>query len=253
MVSAAIGTAARSSRSIESGLRRIDRALMLGVILSVALFRYDVLISAGHEGRPASCAHFPKHACNLGAVGEREWTPIVADVATEILRDHGVSVAREPADFAGKYRVDAAVFIHFDSSTPACLSGASIGYAHKRDAHAARAWRALYSRYWPFVFKSDNFTASLREYYAYPQVDARDGSLVLELGEITCPPQRAWLAPRLHWEGALLAYFLSRLIGEGDVPMPSRSVLPSPSANPTIRPRRRGRDGGRFRLRRRRS
>ena len=193
---------------------------MLGLVLGVSMLSYDVLISAGHEGRPASCVHFPAHHCNLGAAGERAWTPIVADGATQILRAHGLRVARLPADFTGKYLVAAAVFIHFDGSDPPCASRASIGYAHKRDAAAAAMWQSLYERYWPFGFQSDNFTIGLREYYAYRQVDARDASLVLELGEITCPAQHAWLAPRLEWTGALLAHFLSELIGKGSVPNP---------------------------------
>jgi len=193
---------------------------MLAVLLAASLLRYDVLISAGHEGRPANCARFPKHRCNLGASGERDWTPVVADAATAILRDHGVTVARLPADFDGKYRVDAALFIHFDGSDPPCRSGASIGYAHERDARAAAEWRRLYASEWPFAFQADNFTENLSEYYAFEQVHARDGSLVIELGEITCPEQRKWLASRLHWEGAMIAYFVSRLIGKGDVPKP---------------------------------
>jgi hypothetical protein len=184
------------------------------------MLTYDVLISAGHEGRPASCAHFPQHHCNLGAAGERAWTPIVADVATRILREHGVSVVRLPADFAGKYNVGAAAFIHFDGSNPPCRSSASVGYAHSSDAAAAAAWHRLYARYWHFGFQPDNFTVGLREYYAYSQVQARYGSLVLELGEITCRAQRAWLAPRLQWEGALLAHFLSERIEKGHVPNP---------------------------------
>ncbi len=193
---------------------------MVALLLAAALLQYDVLISAGHEGRPASCARFPRHRCNLGAAGEREWTPVVADAATEILRRHGVAVARLPADFDGEYRVDAALFVHFDGSDPPCRSGASIGYAHKRDARAAGEWRRLYGAVWPFEFQRDNFTENLSEYYAFAQVRARESSLVVELGEITCPEQRAWLAPRLHWEGAMLAYFVSRLIGKGDVPKP---------------------------------
>jgi hypothetical protein len=189
------------------------------------MLTYDVLISAGHEGRPASCAHFPQHHCNLGAAGERAWTPIVADAATRILRQHGVSVVRLPADFAGKYRVGAAVFIHFDGSNPPCESRASVGYARASDAPAAAAWHYLYGRYWPFGFQPDNFTHGLRAYYAYSQVEARDGSLVLELGEITCPAQRAWLAPRLQWEGALLAHFLSALLGKGSIPIGNPASL----------------------------
>lgn len=180
----------------------------------------DVLISAGHEGRPASCAQYPQHKCNLGAAGEREWTPIVADAATKVLRAHGISVVRLPADFSGTYDVKAAVFIHFDGASPPCTSRASIGYAHAADKAAATAWRALYGRYWPFGFMTDNFTVGLREYYAYKQVNAPEGSLVIELGELTCPAQHAWLADRLHFEGALLAYFLSRRAGVGEVPVP---------------------------------
>jgi hypothetical protein len=176
---------------------------------------YDVLISAGHEGRPASCAHFRKHHCNLGAPGERAWTPIVADAATRILRSQGFSVAREPADFAGTYDVKAAIFIHFDGIDKPCTSGASIGYHRRSDARAAAQWRALYSRSFPFRFMPDNFTLNLRDYYGFRQVHATDGALVLELGEVTCPAQKKWLAPRLQWEGALIARFVRQLLGRG--------------------------------------
>jgi hypothetical protein len=184
---------------------------MHALVLLAIITGYDVLISAGHEGRPASCARFPQHHCNLGAAGEREWTPIVADAATKILREQGVRVARLPADFAGTYRVKMAVFIHFDGANPPCSSRASVGYPNDRaSAEAAKAWRRLYGQYWPFGFQPDNFTHGLREYYAYRQVEGP--RLVLELGEITCPAQRAWLAPRLRWEGELLARFLTELI-----------------------------------------
>ncbi|HTU80929.1 MAG TPA: hypothetical protein VMF61_02305, partial [Candidatus Acidoferrales bacterium] len=116
--------------------------------------------------------------------------------------------------------VGAAAFIHFDGSATPCGSGASIGYRGQAGRSAATAWRALYSRYFPFRFEPDDFTVGLRDYYGFRQVDASEGALVLELGELTCPAQRAWLAPRLQWEGALLAYFLSRRIGKGNVPDP---------------------------------
>ncbi len=195
---------------------------MIALLFAVAVHHVDVLISAGHEGRPASCARFPHRACNLGAAGERAWTPIVADEATRVLREHGVSVARLPADFRGRYAVDAAVFIHFDGSVRPCSSGASIGYHDPAERPVANAWRALYSQYFPFRFQPDDFTKGLRDYYAFRQVRPRTAALVLELGEISCPAQRAWLAPRLHFEGDLLAAFLSRLIGKGDVPLPSK-------------------------------
>ncbi|HEV7180512.1 MAG TPA: hypothetical protein VGN11_11620 [Candidatus Baltobacteraceae bacterium] len=195
---------------------------MIGALLAVALTatHVDVVVSAGHEGRPASCAAHPRRACNLGTSGEREWTPLVADEAARVLRAHGLSVARLSADFDGRYDTGAAVFIHFDGSAVPCSSGASIGYHRPADARAAEQWRALYRQYIPFGFRPDNFTVGLRDYYAFRQVDARNGALVLELGELTCPAQRAWLAPRLRWEGDLVAYYLSRLIGKGQVPAP---------------------------------
>ena len=185
---------------------------MLAFVLASVL-HYDFLISAGHQGRPASCARYPKRACNLGAAGEREWTPVVAGEAARALRAAGYSVALEPADFDGTYAVKAAVFIHFDGSTSPCSSGASIGYHTSASKAAARRWRESYGAVFPFRFQPDNFTGSLRDYYGFRQVRAGRGALVLELGEVTCPAQRAWLASRLRWEGDFLAHFLSQLVG----------------------------------------
>lgn len=174
---------------------------------------FDVLISAGHEGRPESCPRFPKHKCNLGTAGEREWTPVVADEATRILRAQGYSVAREPADFDGIYDVKAAVFIHFDGTDAPCTSGASVGYHTPASQPAAQLWRKSYGAVFPYRFQADNFTKNLSDYYGFRQVHASDGALVLELGELTCPAQKAWLAPRLEWEGKFIADFLRQLIG----------------------------------------
>ncbi len=195
---------------------------MIAMVLAAAITGYDVLISAGHEGRPASCAHFPQHKCNLGAAGEREWTPIVADAATELLRIQGLRVARLPADFSGTYKVKAAVFIHFDGASPPCTSRASVGYPKGQSAAAARAWKKLYAQWWPYGFEPDNFTQGLREYYGYKQVSASGGSLTIELGEITCPAQHGWMASRLQWIGALLARFLSERATASAVPARGR-------------------------------
>ena len=182
--------------------------MIFGVILAASLMHADVLVGAGHEGRPASCKRFPRRKCNLGTAGERELTPRVADGVTRILRSRGVSVTRVPADFDGQYDVKDAVFIHFDGTPPACTSGASIGYHTDRDKTAADAWRALYQQYWKFRFQSDNFTDNLRNYYAFRQVRASDGALVIELGELTCPAQSAWLYQNIPLESELIARFL---------------------------------------------
>ncbi len=184
---------------------------MLHVLLA-AVLHYDVLISAGHEGRPESCARFPKHHCNLGAQGERAWTPIVADEATRKLREMGYSVAREPADFDGEFEVKTAIFIHFDGIDKPCTSGASIGYHVDSSKAGAELWRKMYGAVFPFQFKPDNFTRNLSDYYGFRQVQTQDAGLVLELGELTCPAQRAWLQPRLAWEGDFIAEFVDRLI-----------------------------------------
>lgn len=183
---------------------------------------YDVLVSAGHEGRPQSCARFPQHHCNLGAAGERPWNTIVANEVTRVLRDHGVRVVRLPADYAGTYDVRVAVFIHFDGASPPCTSAASVGYPSSSERTVAAGWKRLYERFFPYGFRPDNFTAGLREYYAYKQTRASQGAFVLELGEITCPAQRRWLAPRLTFDGALIAYWIGRLVDRGRIPLPRR-------------------------------
>ena len=186
---------------------------MLHLVLA-AVLHYDVLISAGHEGRPESCARFPQHHCNLGTPGERAWNPIVADEAARKLREMGYSVAREPADFEGEYDVKAAIFIHFDGIAKPCTSGASIGYHTDASKPAAELWRKMYGAVFPFRFMPDDFTKNLSDYYGFRQVQAKDGALVLELGELTCPEQREWLEPRLRWEGDFIARFVNELLQE---------------------------------------
>lgn len=185
-------------------------ALLIGA--SPAPYSYDVLISAGHEGRPQSCARFPQHHCNLGTAGERQWTPIVADEAARALRSYGYTVAREPADFTGTYDVKAAIFIHFDGTDRPCTSAASIGYHDPSSQPAAKLWRERYGAVFPFGFEPDNFTLNLKDYYGFRQVRASRGALVLELGELTCAKQRAWLVPRLTWEGDFIAAFVRDLL-----------------------------------------
>ena len=183
------------------------------------LVKADVLISAGHEGRPENCHLFPKRPCNLGTPGEREATPIVADEATRVLQAAGVDVVRVPADYFGHYEVRAAIFIHFDGAVPACSTGASLGYP-AGDTAAAHAWRQLYAPRFPFRFMPDNFTESLSHYYGFHTVEPNPTTLVLELGELTCPLQHLWLKTRYKWLGELVAHFVSERIGKGNVPIP---------------------------------
>jgi hypothetical protein len=185
--------------------------------------RADVLVQAGHEGRP-DCAREPARLCNnTGTAGESGWTPIVANEATRVLRAHGITVLREPAALPGTYHVTVAVFVHFDGSAQPCASAASVGYpARARSRDAAEAWKALYRRFWPYGFEHDNFTKTEAGYYGFSHVkDVADSAVLIEGGEMTCPRQRAWLAPRLAWEGRLIASFVARRLGRDDVPLPA--------------------------------
>jgi hypothetical protein len=187
----------------------------------------DVLIQAGHEGRP-DCAIEPPSLCNnTGAPGEIQWTPIVADAATKALRAGGISVLRMPAHLTGPYHVKDAVFIHFDGSIVPCSSGPSVGYPTgvlakfgPHSAQAAQQWKRLYGAVIPFRFERDNFTPTLRDYYGYHRVVASDAALVIEGSEISCAVQHAWQASRLTYEGRLIAYFVSRRLGMHTVPRP---------------------------------
>lgn len=200
------------------------------ILLALALSA-QVLIQAGHQGRPGDCishgGHETERLChNTGSpagAGEMAWTPIVADETTRILRVHGINVIRRPAYLGNaRYYVDLAVYLHFDGSTRPCSSGASVGYpAGARNRKLATTWKALYARAFPYRFMPDNFTVGERRYYAYENVNASIGQFLFEGAEMSCPPQYAWMKRHLHWEARLLAAFIDRQLGRSDISMPA--------------------------------
>jgi len=175
----------------------------------------DVYIQAGHEGRIIG---------NTGSVSpygrEIDWTRIVANEATRILRNAGVSVIRAPADKKRESVVRLALSIHFDGARNACSTGASIGLNHTSDRNAARAWKRLYRTVFPFKWMPNNFSKNLKYYYNYRYTLASDAELVLELGEMSCPAQARWMKPRLRKLGALIAYFAAQRVGAYSVERP---------------------------------
>ncbi len=171
----------------------------------------DVVVQAGHQGRPASCAPLHVKACNLGtgASGERErdWTVTVADETARILRAHGYTVIRRPADYADHDTARAAVFLHFDGSEVACASGASVGFPDTTSRAFIDAWEKRYLASFPFRFRGENFTENESRYYGFRKVEAPE-KMLIEFGEMTCPAQFAWMRPRLLELGDDLAAFL---------------------------------------------
>jgi hypothetical protein len=184
---------------------------MLAVPSTAAAEVGDILVQAGHEGRPASCAVHHVKACNLGTgadgAREREWTARVADVATRALRERGYTVLRRPADYDGSDTVRAAVFLHFDGATP-CASGASVGFPDTTSRAFVDAWETRYRAWFPYRFVGENFTENEHRYYGFRKVEAPQ-KMLIEFGEMTCPAQFGWMAPRLREMGELLAAFLA--------------------------------------------
>jgi N-acetylmuramoyl-L-alanine amidase len=180
-----------------------------------APLKADVYIQAGHEGRL-----FGKTGSISPYGREIDWTRIVADEATRILRQAGVSVIRASADQRRKSVIRLALSIHFDGSKRACSTGASIGLNNSSDRRAARVWKRLYRSVFPFKWMPDNFSRNLKYYYNYRYTVASDAELVLELGEISCPEQARWMKPRLKQLGALVAYFAAQRVGASEVKRP---------------------------------
>ena len=100
----------------------------------------------------------------------------------------------------------AAVFLHFDGSV-VCHSGASVGFPAETSRGFIDAWERRYRALFPYRFVGENFTTNERQYYGFRKVDAPE-KLLIEFGEMTCPVQYAWMAPRLHELGDVVAEFL---------------------------------------------
>jgi hypothetical protein len=171
----------------------------------------DVVVQAGHQGRPASCAPNHVRACNIGASSgqyrEIEWTPIVADAIAQALRKAGLRVVRRPADYPEHDTAKVALFIHFDGADPPCTSGASVGVPPTTPHEFVAGWEKTYGAFFPYRFVGENISTNESHYYGFRKVDA-PRKMLIEYGELTCPAQAAWLAPRLRALGTFTANFV---------------------------------------------
>jgi hypothetical protein len=171
----------------------------------------DVVVQAGHEGRPASCARNHVRACNIGASSsygrEIMWTPIVADAMAAALRKAGLRVARRPADYPEHDTARVAIFVHFDGAVPACASGTSVGFPPTTSRTFVAAWEHAYRSFFPFHDAGQNISSNEEQYYGFHKVEAPQ-KMLIEYGELTCPAQAAWLKPRLRALGQFTANFI---------------------------------------------
>ncbi len=192
----------------------IGIVLFMGYILYLSLKPpIDVVIQAGHEGRVRG-----NTGSETATLREELWNIQVANTAAKQLEAWGIEVKRVPAD-TSLIRAKVAVAIHFDGAKVPCLSGASVGYPDNNTSYTfAQHWKALYKPYFPFKWHEDNFTKNLKEYYGYSWIKANT-FVVLELGELTCSRQTAWLQPRLEALGKLVAYAIAVELGK-EVPKP---------------------------------
>jgi len=167
----------------------------------------SVVIQAGHEGRTTGST-----GAESKDYREEAWNILVADEVAKKLRSWDIDVMRMPAKVSFT-RAKIAISIHFDGASTPCASGASIGYPSDDSYAFAQRWKKLYANYFPYKWHKDNFTDNLKNYYAYRWIRA-EKFLLLELGEITCDKQTAWLKPRLKKVAHLVAYTIAMELGK---------------------------------------
>lgn len=194
----------------------------------------DFLIQAGHEGRTSGATGASGPIAN-----EIDWTPRIANRATEKLRAAGYSVLRVKADDwddTETAKVKIACSIHFDGASPACNSGTSFGYNDSTDKPAVDILRAAYLPYVPdFVNRmSDNFTANLSGYGDFKDWITSVSEFVWEVCEISCRSQAEWAQPRLDWFGDVLAHALDAAVGGTSVQHPGPFDIADPNEDISI-------------------
>lgn len=181
----------------------------------------DIVVQAGHQNH--------LQGWNEGGSGpegnEIDWTPVIADEAVRILQEANVRAVKNDASIPRGgigWNCILAVAVHFDDPDGG-ESGPSVGYPpEKGNDPAAGEFKELYQRYWPWpdTWNSDNYTKDEREYYGYTYWRTTDAEMLIEFGDLGSSRQAKWMKPRLKWLGALLAHFLSKRSGLGNVPEP---------------------------------
>lgn len=192
--------------SVQSVFNWLIGGLFLLLVIAIynnRVINTTVLIQEGHVGRIVG---------NIGSVHrgikELDWNHLVGEEIERILEKEGIDVERVGARIPIANAV-IAVALHFDGSETPCATGASIGHDGSYFSRGmAKRWKREYSSFFPFKWHGDNFTKNLSHYYGFSRINATQGFLVLELGEITCDKQMDWLKPRLKQVASKIAHFI---------------------------------------------
>jgi hypothetical protein len=175
----------------------------------------DVLIQAGHEGRTSGAT-----GAAANGLREIELTPRVADAATVVLRDAGLTVLRDPAATTAA-KVKVAVAFHFDGPPQA---GAQFLFDDPTDQPLAAFLRAAWDVRHDGNWLRDN-TSYLADdtghsrYYGFPHWNTTDGEVVMEMDTIGDPARAAiWKQPGYpEWAGRVAGAAIARRLGRNVV------------------------------------
>lgn len=137
-----------------------------------------IVIQRGHVGRTTGAT---------GAPGEQRFATSAARRCEVHLRALGHSVRVIDADPASTshYAGDLFVALHWDSSTSASASGASVGWQTGEGQHFGARWKHHYrANGWDRGFRDDNYTPALAGYYGVRRAVAvgTKTAVILEAG-----------------------------------------------------------------------
>ena len=147
-----------------------------------------LVVQRGHVGRKTGAT---------GAPGEQQFAIEAAERVRHHVNAVGHAVRIIDADEpAVRYRGDAFVAIHYDSSSNPSARGASVGYQTPEGKSFAAAWKRHYAANgWTGGFRGDNYTHNLAGYYGVRRaVSVRNRmAFILEAGFHSNPGDAALL------------------------------------------------------------
>ena len=168
--------------------------------------------------------HCYRTAGATGTAGEQSYATAVAKACVTHLNGRASWTVRTTLADVNDYRADAFFSVHCDGANSSSARGASAGYQNAEGQQLAQAWKRAYAaRGWP-IFRPDNYTAALANYYGVAKAVAAGTrrAMIAECGFLTSPEDRALL---LAPEGpARVALALGDALGITTPPAPPTTL-----------------------------